>query len=249
MGSSQEPRVFRPSRWKFWAPVFAGLLIVLVAVPFLLVPILVAKSQRGWAMLVVGIAGVTMLLLGLWLFRHAFGLWGAVVRIADDCLELKVQQWALWKHKRLRSARLSWNEIHKVRLCTIDNILVPGGLDENFILSTTQGEFVVQTKLWGAQARQVAELVADRIQQPIQLPTDDASAARQLSPAEHRGVKLMRAFGWVCTVLACLFMGLLLITLPTATPDERWEIGKAFFCFGFILFAARSLRRFKVRMG
>jgi hypothetical protein len=244
----KEPRVFRPSRWKFWLPVLGGVWLVSIGTLFLLIPILIAADQRGWAMLVVGLSGLCMLLVGVWLFAHAGGLYGAVVRIDGENVELKAQQWSLWKRKKLRFARLAWSDLHSVRLCTIDNFLMPGGVDENYLLATTQGEFVLQTTLWGVQARQIAELIAQRIHQPIQYPADDPQAESLLSPADRLGIKLMRGFGWVCTILACVFMALLLLAQFAAKPGERLALGKATFFFGFVLYVARSLRQFKVRM-
>jgi hypothetical protein len=248
-GSSQEHQVFRPSRWKFWAPVLGGLWLTLIGILFLVLPIVLAPDQRGWAMLLVAFSGLCMLLLGVWLFSYAFGLYGAMVRIDGECVDLKAQQWSLWKRKTVRSAQLHWNDFHSVKLCEIDNSMLPGGVDENYILATTQGEFVVQTRVWGTQARQIAELIAQRIQQPIQRPVDGPQAEILLSPAEHRGVKLMRAFGWLYTILACVFMALLLLAMLAAKPGERLALGKAMFVCGFVFYGARSLRQFKVRMG
>lgn len=131
----------------------------------------------------------------------------------------------------------------------MDNFLVQGGLDLNFILETTAGEFVVQTSLWGDQARQIAELIAARIGQPIRCPVENPQAETRLTAAEHRGVRLMRAFGWVCTVIAGILMALLLFAIPFAKPEDRWELAKSLLFFGFVFSAAQALRRFKVRMG
>jgi hypothetical protein len=131
----------------------------------------------------------------------------------------------------------------------MDNFLLPGGLDENYILATPQGEFVIQTTLWDARAKQIAELIAQRIQQPIQQPSDAPDAVSRLNPADERRIKLVRAFGWACTIVVCLLIGLLLIALPTVDAHERWELGKAIFFSTFALAGANSLRKFRVRMG
>jgi hypothetical protein len=253
MGNSQQPQVFRPARSKFWLPLLIGLWLALIGALFLALPICVAPAQRGLPMLVVGISGAVMALVGVWLLWIAQGVWGAVVRIGNDGLELKTQQWSLWKPKRFSSARLPWNECLGVKLCEVDNFLMPGGIDENYILATTQGEFVVRTTLWGTQTRQIAELVASRIQQPIlrpsHAPADVQRAESLLSPSDRLGIKLMRAFGWVCTILGWVLMVLIFIALLAAKPGERLALGKALIFTLIVLIGARSLRRFRIRMG
>ena len=171
MDGPQRQQVFRPASTKFWMPLLVGPFLLLIGIVFLLLPVLVAASGRGSvATVVVAICGMVLSLLGLWLFSVAFRLKGAVVRIDDDGLELKAQLWVLWRPKKFRAARIRWDEIQDVKLCEIDNFIVPGGIDHNYILATTQGQFVVQTTVWGDQARRIAELVAERIRQPIHVP-------------------------------------------------------------------------------
>jgi hypothetical protein len=254
MDGPQRQDVFRPASTKFWLPLLVGPFLLLIGILFLLLPVFAATSHReSAAMVVVGVCGVVLSLLGLWLFSVAFRLKGAVVRIGDDGLELKAQLWALWKPKKFRAARIRWDEIQNVKLCEIDNFILPDRIDHNYILVTTQGQFVVQTTVWGDQARRIAELVAERIRQPIHVP-DAASAAEQaadcrLSPAELWGVKLMRGFGWLCTILTGLFMLLIFIGLWGAKPADRPELVLPLLIGGFTLYGAASLRRFKIRMG
>ena len=176
-----------------------------------------------------------------------------MLRVEADGVELKAQLWSVWKPRAFRAARLRWDEIHQVTLCEIENFLMPGGVDENFILVTTQGEFTVSTRLWGPQARQIAQLVAQRIGQPIHVPTpapaDPRQAMAQLAPDDRLGVKLTRAFGWFICILDGLFIALLSLALWAGQPGERLALAKVIFIALLVFVAASHLRNFTVRKG
>jgi hypothetical protein len=239
--------MFRPARLKVWLPAACGVFFLAIALPFAALPLVVNKSNP--ALYFVGLVGLFMAGLAAWMFLAARNAACALVAIGDEGLELSLQQWGLWKFGTSRREQFRWAEVQAVKLCQLENFMQPSGLEQNYIVCTPRGEFVLPSTLWAGRAREIAEAIAARIQQPIQMPSSERPVDESLlQPGDRLGLKLMRGFGWLSMILGYVAIALFVLVLGTKGEwDSSLVLG--IFVSVIMVIGGKSLRRFKIRMG
>ncbi|HEV3415976.1 MAG TPA: hypothetical protein VG056_04165 [Pirellulales bacterium] len=253
--------VFLPLRGRIIGLIVGGSILAAFALPLGGLAVVIAwarvtvpadKPSSG-AVVVAAVLMALALFLGLlasWLFLLAARCRRMQMELSSDGLHLttSLYEWFLWNPWGIREARLRWDEIKGIRLWRIPNNLAPGGVQENYILYTAQGDFVLSSVVW-PHPEQMAAAIAQRIGGTIassldELPAELAAAA-QPSRKERIGARLLRGLGWVSTVLGVLLLG---ISALFAVTGQEWSGGLSSTVLATVVFltGGYALRRFRL---
>ncbi len=238
---------FRANRVRAWFAAICGLFVLAMAVLLAWVFSGADKEPFTLARLIAGTIFVVinpMAWLGFWIFSVAVGIWRAKVEISDDGIELRAHQFRVWGLRRMKHARLKWNEITAVETFTTTNMMAPNGVQRDYVLHTTQGRFALPNILWPG-AEEIATQVAARIEKSIGDVAQAETPAGQRRPIDRVGIAIMRGLGWTSLVLGILFTGLMM--LAYAQKDSHIEnIGPAIAVGSILIAIGASLRKFRL---
>jgi hypothetical protein len=191
-----------------------------------------------------------MVALAAWMFRSAYVAARARVAISDEGLEFDLQRWGLWMLGKSCKAQLRWADIQGVKVYQTENFLLPGGMEQNYVLSTPQGEFVLLNALWADRNREIAKAIAARIQQSIQMPAAAQPVdLSRLRPRDRLGVKLMRSLGWFSILFGYVTIGLMLLAIAGSENGFDSSLILGVVVSVIMVVGGRSLRRFTIRTG
>jgi hypothetical protein len=206
---------FHPYRSKAWFPFIAGAAVLLLAI--LLAWGLTGEDKKPFdlrrAFIAAGLVIIDPIgLFSLWVFSVGIANWRAHVAVADDGLDIYAHRFSMWSLRRMRRAKLPWSEVVGVQLFALTNFMAPGGVQREFIVYTSAGEFVIPELMW-PDAQQIAEQISGRIGKPI----GDISAVRApitgKRPGDLRGTRVMHGIGWFAQLMGWIFAVLSVIAL------------------------------------
>lgn len=201
-----------------------------------------AKSEtRGVA---IGISLVTGLV------AWAFFAWGrrlarAFVTISPEGLALRALDFKIWGFRRLKQANLRWDQVRAVQLVEIPNPYAPDGMQRDYVIHTTEGNFAIPNVLW-PEAKRAAAAIAERVGLPIDdLPPDVAPIPTD-EKSNRVGIITMRAFGWLSTVCGVLFALAAVLVAFGKKPDSFSTAAKVGFMASIMVSGGHYMRHFKL---
>jgi hypothetical protein len=197
----------------------------------------------------VGLAFLFLVIVGapaVFIFKLGNDLRRSRIVLTDDGVDIRVNRFRIWAIRRLGSARLSWRDIYGVQMYEIPNFVAPTGGQVDYVLHTAQGLFAVSS-IQFANAERIATLIAGHIGRKVdELPAGIAPVGAS-DPAGRRGIRLMRALGWIAQVAGILFPALMFGAWLQGSPLEPGTIGGVAATSGVLLMIGRSRRRFSLK--
>lgn len=238
------PLTFRARRSPVWLCFGLSLFLLLVgalgafATRSIGTPDAARHASAGPGLVLLVIVGVPALFI-FWLGNN---LRRSKVVISDDGVDVRVNRFRIWAIRPLGSARLSWRDIHGIQAYEIPNFTSRTGVQVDYVLHTAQGAFAVSS-IQFTEAERIAALIAKRIGREVgDLPSGITPVG-----ADRRGIRLMRALGWVSLVSGFVFPGLLFMIWLRGSPIEAGTIGGVAMTSGALLMLGRWLRRFSLK--
>ncbi len=246
--SLSDSRTFRAKRGPAWVcVVLAAFLLAMAAVVLASCWNTRAPDGHGRPYLVLGLV-VTAILAGpaLYILKLGRDLFRTHVAVSPDGLDLCVSRFRIWALRPMGAARLRWADVRGVQEYDIPNPMAPRGRQADYVLHTRAGEFVVSSMQF-RHADRIAAIIAAHVGRPVGDLPPDVTPVGANRPADRRGIRLMRAFGWVSLVLGYVVMFCLALIWVTGTPLESSEVGGMISAGLVLLLAGRSLRQFNLK--
>jgi hypothetical protein len=248
MSPTSPSLTFRARRFPVWVcfGVAGFLFLIALIMVFAALPVGTARADRhdsvGLALLIVVILGLP----GAFVFKLGNDVRRSRIVLTDDGVDLCVSRFRIWAIRRLGSARLAWRDIHGVQRYEIPNVAASGGVQVDYVVHTTQGVFAVSSVQF-TEAERIATLIAERIGRALgDLPAGVAPVGAG-DRAGRRGVRLMRALGWVAQATGILFPVLLSVAWLQGSPLDSGTIGGVAATSGVLLMLGRALRNFSLK--
>ena len=206
---SQDLLTFYPRRGRIVALAVGGATLLLFGIPVFFfgilfaLPFLATPNMPPPPVVIAApiLTGTVLVLMAAWLILLAVRVRQMRVQIGFLSLDLRTSlyEWYLWNPWGVSRAQVSWDEVQGLRLWCIDNPLAEGSVQENYIIYTTRGIFVLSSIVWPDPDR-IAVIIAERSKLRIartlaELPPSVGETARP-SSKEKVGLVLMRGFGW-----------------------------------------------------
>jgi hypothetical protein len=233
---------FRARRFPVWLCFSIAAFLLLLTVVMVFAAFGTARDGVGLALLFVVILGLP----GAFIFKLGNDVRRSRIVLTADGVDLRVGRFSIWALRRLGSARLAWRDVHGVQRYEIPNFAATGGVQVDYVLHTAQGAFAVSTVQF-AEAERVATLIAERIGRAIDdLPPGIAPVTAR-NAAGRRGVRLMRALGWIAQAAGLACAALLLAAWLSGSPLASGTIGGVAATSGVLLMLGRALRHFSLK--
>lgn len=200
------------------------------------------REHLGLVLLFLVIVGLP----GLLIFKMGNDVRRSRVVISDAGLDVRVARFRIWAFRPLASARLAWRDVHGVQPYEIPNFATPGGVQVDYVVHSTQGEFAVSSVQF-ADAQGIATLIAQRIGRAVgDLPAEVRPVGAN-TPSGRLGVRLMRALGWVAQAAGVVFLMVMIGAWLAGSPLPPSASGGLATASGVLLMVGRSLRRFSLK--
>jgi hypothetical protein len=211
-----------------------------------IVGIAVAPSSRGDAVGFALLFGVIVGLPAAFIFKLANDLRRTRIVLTDRGVDLRVSRFRIWAFRRLGVARLAWPDIRGVQRYDIPNFAAPTGVQTDYVLHTTEGVFAVSS-IQFAEAERIGTLIAERIGRAVDDLPAGVTPVSAADPAGRRGVRAMRALGWIAQAMGVVFPVLMLLAWLGGSSLEAGTIGGVAVTGGVLLMIGRALRRFALK--
>lgn len=243
-------RSFRPDRSRIWGIGAAGVLFAVLAIVFVLLPLIVG-SKNGAPAELDWIAIITGLLIGgfsAWMLLLAWQLARMRVIVSPEHLDLRARryEWRLTNPFGSRRVLLDWPQVQGLRRWRTANPFAPGGVQENYVLYTNDDKFVLSNLDW-PEVSEMANLIGQISGRPIaagiaELPRDLKERALP-SRTERAKLRIVHAFGWLAIVSGVLLLVLAAVWLLGGGPLDTFIITLAVAAY-FLFLSGQSMRRF-----
>ncbi len=244
---------FGPKTGPIIGPVVGGLILSAFAAFFVCIPILLPTSPRAAStpvmlLMIPALTGGFLGLLAVWLFHQAVMVARMKMEAGPDGLRLAagLYDWHLWGWWVVREARLTWDEIRAVRLWQLPNHTAPDGVQSNYVVYTSRGDFVLSNLTWPGVA-QMAGLLLERTGLPlahslVDLPPELAKGARP-SAAATASVLMVHGVGWAASLMG----GLALVAAVLLLVAQAWGAALRLLLFGALMLGlGPALRRYRL---
>ena len=184
-----------------------------------------------------------------WLFLLGMACKRMQIEIGTEQLHLtaSLYEWFLFNPWGVRQVRLRWDEIEGLRLWPIPNFLAPGGVQQNYVLYTTHGNFVLSNVVW-PHPEHIAAAISERtglaaVRSVADLPPKLASAA-QPSRKEKFGLLLLRRLAWTAIILGWFVVIAVVLCFLTG---QEWQgsIRQAVIAALILVCGGHALLRFR----
>ncbi len=228
----------------------------LLALTAFVVLLLLAAQQQNARPVEGGLLGLVILVgffrgaLSVWMCLLAWQLARMRVVVSVDQLELRARryEWFITNPFGFRHALLAWPDVRGIRRWRISNPLAPGGTQENDILYTSRGSFVLSNLHWPA-ATELAESISRYAGLRIAASTAELPADLQEAATPHRTERakaiIVQGLAWLAMLGGGLLLGLIGLSLFTGEPF-RGSLAGAVLAAIVSLVCGESLRRFRL---
>jgi len=246
MNDSSHRTTFHPYRSKAWFAFISGAAVLLLAV--MVAWALTGEDKKPFDLNRAWITTVLVIvdpigLFSLWVLSVGVAIWRAHVIVTEDGLNIYAHRFSMWSLRRMRRAKLPWIEVMGVQPFALTNWTAPGGVQREFIVYTSAGEFVLPELMW-PDAQQIATQICVHIGKPI---GDLAAVTAPITgsrPRDLRGIRLMHGFGWFAQTMGWIFAALSVIALAGGA-NFRSMVYMVMMSMGLVL-SGSSLRRFRM---
>ncbi|HZZ27540.1 MAG TPA: hypothetical protein VFE46_05985 [Pirellulales bacterium] len=237
---------FHPYRSKGWPPVIFGLMTLILGI--LLAWGITGENKQPFNLARSSALAMLVFLdpltwFSLWLMSLGIGIWRAHVAIREDGLEMYAHRFSMWSIRRMRRVRLAWNEVAGIQPFALTNMLAPGGVQEEFVLYTAAGKFILPGMLW-PDAQQIATQISNHMGKAI----GDLSAVQEpivgRRPSDRRGARIMHGIGWFAQAAGWVFAAISLVAI-FGGANFRSMIYMIMLSMMLVL-SGSSLRRFRM---
>jgi hypothetical protein len=234
---------FHPYRSKGWMPFVCGLVVLFLSAVFAWG--ITGENRPFTSTRTITVIALVFLdplgLFGLWLMALGIGIWRAHVVVTDEGLEIYAHRFSMWSLRKMRRAKLTWNEVAGVQPFALTNMLATDGVQREFIVYTSAGKFNIPELMW-PDAQQIAAQISARIGKAV----GDLSAVTEPvvgnRPSDQRGTRIMHGIGWFTQMMGWLFAALSIVALCGGLSLREMSY-MLMLSMGLVV-AGSSLRRF-----
>lgn len=249
--SGEPSRSFRPLRARVWAIGGGGVFLLIFAAATLLLPFAARPLNGGRVdaglLSIAILLGLFLAAMSIWLLTLAWQIGQMRVVVYPKKLELRArnQEWFITNPVGFRRALLIWPEVRGIRRWRFVNPWAPGGVQENYILYTAEGKFVLSNLDW-PDVSEMAALISQNARRPIvhkirELP-DELQEAAMPSRTERANLRAVRGLGWLGSALLLALLALALLTGRLFRP----ALGSVALIAILFFVYRQSMRRFRL---